>query len=170
MKKVLALLTVTLLLASCGTMERWKERRKTKEETTTTSVTNTTVVEKIDTTVSIKKDSVVAVRPLDDLIKGKPIEATDGGNTVKVSYDPTTGNVRAVGITEAREVPVFMERTTNSDNRTDVAEKKKEFTSTDHKERKNSGYAWGIVTALVAVLIIIVLILIYRKPRDGLRW
>ncbi len=159
---------VTVFLAGCGSLERWKDRRKSKEETTTTSVTNTTVTEKIDTTVKIRKDSVVAVRPLDDLIKGKPIHATDGTNTVKVTYDHTSGNVRAVGITEAREVPVIMERTTKSDNRTDEVATKKEAITTEHTERGANGFQWGFMVAILAVILLVALYVVYRRPRDGL--
>ena len=159
---------MAVFLTGCGSLERWKERRKSKEETTTTSVTNITVTEKIDTTVQIRKDSVVAVRPLDDLIKGKPIHATDGTNTVKVTYDPTSGNVRAVGITEAHEVPVIMERTTNSENKTDEVAIKKEAIKTEHTERGSSGFQWGFMVAILAIILLVALYLVYRRPRDGL--
>lgn len=124
-------------------------------------------VEKIDTVVKVKKDSVVAVRPLDDLIKGKPIEARSGVSSVRVVYDGRTGNVRAVATSEEREIPVNMERITESSNHTDQVATTKEVVRQESKEFKNGGFAWGVILTLLAVLIVGIL-LVYRRARDGL--
>lgn len=166
--RALLILILAVFLGGCGMLEKWKERRKSKETTTTTITTTTTTTEKIDTTVKIRKDSVVAVRPLDDLIKGKPIEATDGTNTVRVTYDPASGNVRAVGITEPHSVPVTMYRTKKSDNRTDEVATKKEIVRTEQIERGSSGFQWGFMVAILAIIVLVALYVFYRRPRDGL--
>jgi len=166
-RSIIALLLVAVFLSGCGTISRWKESRKTKEETQTSSLTTTKTVEKIDTVLKLKKDSVVAVRPIDDLFKGKPIEARDGNSSVRVTYDGSTGNIRAVGISEAREIPVSMERITESSNKVDQVATTKDIVRAETKEYKNSGFAWGVVLTLVVVLLVVIL-LVYRRARYGL--
>lgn len=157
---------ITLLLSGCGMIEKWKERRKTKTDVTETQTTTTEITETIDTSITIKSDSVVAIRPLDDLIKGKSIEARDGNNTVRVTFDPGTGMVRAVGTTEARNVPVKVHKTVKTNDQKAVATKSKEFVIEQTKEKPNVN--WQLITFLLMILLIAGVFL-FRRSRDGLR-
>lgn len=180
MRKLFALLMLAVLVSGCGTLERLKERRDSKHTSNTSTVgkttsnTTTKVVEKADTTIKVKKDSVVAVRPLEDLLQGKPIVATDGNNTVRVTYDPETEIIRAVGITEAHEIPVEIERITTVENETDEVVKSdeavvnKEMVRTEETDRGSSGFQWGFMVAILAIIVLVALYLVYRRPRDGL--
>jgi preprotein translocase subunit SecG len=170
MKNLIILFLLATFLTGCGAMRRQKETNENQNTSITTSATTTTIQEKVDTSVLIKRDSVVAVRPLDDLLNGKPIKATDGKNTVRVTYDKKSGDIRAVGTTEAHSVPVVVDRITTSDNKTkkDVAIKTKEVV-VDEKRAGNNNFLWGIIVTL-SVAVIGLILIISRKARDALRW
>ena len=170
MKNLITLLLLASFLSGCGAMRRNSETNESQNTSITTSATTTTIQEKVDTTVLIKGDSVVAVRPLDDLLQGKPIESTDGKNTVRVTYDKKSGNIRAVGTTETHSVPVVIDRTTTSENKTknDIAFKTKEVI-VEKKRAGSTNFLWGIILTLSIALIGLILI-ISRKARDALRW
>lgn len=169
MKALFTLTIFALLLSGCGTLERYKNRNEVEASSTITSATTTTIQEKVDTSVQIKGDSVVAVRPLDDLLQGKPIKATDGKNTVKVTYDKKTGDVRAVGITEPHQVEVTIDRTTHTKEATqkdDIVKTKDVIV--EEKRKGTSNFLWGIIITL-SILVIILILILSKKARDALR-
>lgn len=170
MSKIIALLLVAIFVSSCGTMKKHHEEHTTSATETTKNDIAKTVTEKVDTTVTIKRDSVVAVRPIDDLLHGKPIQATDGGSTVRVTYDSISGNVRAVGITEEREVPITIDKTTVETDKTTSVAKSNEAIVQESKERKGANFEWSLILILFIIIAVIALYLIFfRRPRDGLR-
>lgn len=163
--RIIAFILAILILSGCGTVETWKERRKNKTNVTETRTTTTEITETIDTSITIKSDSVVAIRPLDDLIKGKPIEARDGNNTVRVIFDSGTGMVRAVGTTEARNIPVKAKKIVKTNDQKAIKTKSKEVVTEQTKEKPQIN--WGLIIFLLMILLMAGVFL-FRRARDGL--
>jgi uncharacterized protein YceK len=176
--KLRALFSIILIitLTGCGTVEKWRDSRHTKSDstavgtTTTNTVTNTTVKDVVDTTVTVKGNEAVAVRPLEDLLNGKPIEATNNSTSVSVVFDKATGTIKATGRTEDRNVDVKINRTTEIKGKTAVESdyksetKLKEAIKTEHKTVEHkSKFWWGFAVAVISIFLLVILILLGRK-------
>lgn len=175
MKKFITLLLL-VSLTGCGTLSRIRDEKKSKTDSTAV-VTNTvkadvvTVTEEvIDTTVQLKADSAVVETPLNTLLDKGVIESTNNGTTVKVTYDKTTGDIRAVGISAERSVPVNMSRKTTTTDKSDtetkskVDVKKKEAVKNEQKTvEQKSKFWWGVAFAFGLILILIIIILLARQ-------
>lgn len=111
-----------------------------KTESTTKSVANldkevtTVITEKVDTHVTIPSVTASVSRPLKELVEKGVIVASNGNTSVAVTYDPTTGTVRAEGKTVEHQVPIQAVKTTlvREDS------KSSETTKTDTKKAENS--------------------------------
>lgn len=174
MKKLLTILLL-VSLTGCGTLTKLRDEKKIKSDSTAV-VTNTVktdivtiIEEKVDTTVTVKGDSAVVVTPLNTLITEGEIETTNNGTTVKVTYNKETGDIRAVGITAERSVPVTINKKTTTTDKSDsqtnskVDVKRKEATKKDevHREQK-SKFWWGFAFAIMLLFILVIIILVGR--------
>lgn len=126
--KKLSILFLWLALASCGLLKKsvyksdvdtstniestLKADVTTKTDTKTNKEIKTVITEKIDTNVIVPGTTASVTRPIAELLEGGVIEASNGETSVKVTYDPTTGSVKAEGKTAKRNVPVKSTKTT----------------------------------------------------------
>ena len=126
--KRLSILLLALILVSCGSFKKTVHKSDvdtntnivstlkadvtTKTDTKTDKEIKTVITEKIDTNVVVPGTTASVTRPIAELIERGVIEASNGETSVKVTYDPTTGSVKAEGKTANRNVPVQSTKTT----------------------------------------------------------
>lgn len=126
--KSLIILLLAVVLTSCGAFKKTtnkselevtaKEVSILKAEVTANTATTTDkgiktlITERIDTNVTIPGTTASVTRPLSEFIEKGIIEASNGETSVKVTYDPTTGSVKAEGKTAEKTVPVQSTKTT----------------------------------------------------------
>lgn len=194
--KILAILILGMFLTSCGTFKKWSHRNEVNNElqvnTASTSDTSvktqsktdrdisTKITEKIDTQISVPKETASVARPLTELIEKGIIQAQDGNTTVEVRYDPTTGTVKAIGTTVAHTIPVQATKTTEvredyksseivkaeGSSTEDVAVKKdEEKTVTDVTTEKKTGDIWTGTLLGIILMLLIILGVAYIKRR-----
>lgn len=124
----LFIILIAFVLTSCGAFKKTTNKSElevtasevstlkadvtTNTSTTTDKGIKTLITERIDTTVTIPGTTASVTRPLIELIERGIIEASNGETTVKVTYDPTTGSVKAEGKTAKRTIPVQSSKTT----------------------------------------------------------
>jgi hypothetical protein len=185
-----------MFLTSCGTFKKWSHRNEVNNElqvnTASTSDTSvktqsktdrdisTKITEKIDTQISVPKETASVARHLTELIEKGIIQAQDGNTTVEVRYDPTTGTVKAIGTTVAHTIPVQATKTTEvredyksseivkaeGSSTEDVAVKKdEEKTVTDVTTEKKTGDIWTGTLLGIILMLLIILGVAYIKRR-----
>jgi len=156
MKNLILFALAIVSLTACGHSKKVTSETDIKTELTASSVlkaeTNVTkdsnldkavttiVTEKIDTNVLVPGTTASVSRPLADLIDNKVIEASNGNTTVLVTYDPTTGTVRAEGKTAEHSVPVQATKTTlvREDLKSSEHEKSSETVSDNHNTKSKA--------------------------------
>lgn len=133
MKTIIAIV-LAIILTGCGSLKKsvHKEATDSSSVVTATDKSTTTITEKADTTVKIKGDTAKASKPLDNLVKGDTLKAESNGTKVEVYFNPTTGRIHAQAITEPKEIPILIDRTTKVENDLRYQEEK-EF----HQEHKD---------------------------------
>lgn len=154
------------MLASCGTMKKTVQKETTDSTSLATKEdkTKTKITEKADTTVRIQGDTAKATKPLDNLIKGDTLKAKSNGTSLEVFYNPKTGDLHAKAITEPKDVPILVDRTTEIHN--DIFEKEEaEFhTATESKdvEREETNVFKQFAWILALIVLLAALYFIYR--------
>lgn len=124
MRKTILFLVIAIL-SSCSVINKHRQLRKSDQKTTIETAVTTVVNEKIDTVITLRPDSVAIERPLTELLEKGVIEATDGAQSVTVSYDKKTGQIRAAGKTSSQRIPVIFERQTVTSAHTSVNQERK---------------------------------------------
>jgi hypothetical protein len=130
MKRAIHYLTILLLLTALASC-------RNKQKIVSSTETTTTITEKVDTTVTVRGDSIKFVTPIQSLIVPKIIETEV--QKVVVAYNAQTGEVSVDAIAKDREVPVNIDRTT----KTTTKEDKREKTITQPERPKQT--FWGRV-------------------------
>lgn len=130
MKYLFAVILV-LSLTSCGTITRLVNSTHKKEHTSIDSINHvkkdslgtskTVIVEKIDTSVSTKKDSAQVSTPLNNLLKGDTQTTDNGDIKVEVSYSPVTKKVTVKATTKPQVIPIRQDRTTTTTTQAKVS-------------------------------------------------
>jgi hypothetical protein len=165
MKHILILL-LAMMLASCGTLRK-NVQKETKDSTSTISTRDKSVsiiTEKIDTSVKLPGDTAKASKPLDNLIKGDTLKASTNGTQLEVYYEPTTGRIHAKAITEPKDVPIIIDRTTKVENDIEREEEAAFHSATEDKQidREETEIlkdaTWLIVVGLIALLVLLYLL------------
>lgn len=175
MKKFITLLLL-VSLTGCGTLSRIRDEKKTKTDSTAVVTQDikadvvTVIEETVDTTLTVKADSAVVETPLNTLLDKGVIESTNNGSTVRVTYDKETGDIRAVGITAERSVPVNLNRKTTTTDKsktqtnTKVDVQKKEAVKNEEKiVQQKSKFWWGFYFAIGLILVLVIVILLARQ-------
>jgi len=173
--RTLTVLLLALTLVGCAGTKKIVETSRTdthtitQETTTERETTLTITTEEIDTTVTIAEQVASVTRPLDELLRGDTISASQNGTSVQVFLDQTTGNITAIGKTEEQKIPVKGTRTTKTrsdrdsrtDSKSDTVTKEREKTTTKEKEPWFDPF-W----VLVLILILGAIFLLYRQCRQ----
>lgn len=159
--RTLLILLLSITLASCGTLT--KSVQKQKSDTTSSVVTEdksiTKITEKADTTVKVKGDTAKASTPLENITRGDTLKAESNGTKVEVFFNPSTGRIHAKAITEPREIPIVVDRTTeiHTDTKQVTETQSHKETVDKHVDRQESNllspWLWGIW--LIALLVLL---------------
>ncbi len=134
----------------------------------------TIITEKIDTNVVVPSTTASVSRPLADLIDNKVIEASNGNTSISVTYDPTTGTVKATGTTAEHSVPIQAEKTTlvREDSKSSEHAKGSEIVNENHNTKSNthtsqeesfkesSSNSIGVWIAIILFLILLIGVII----------
>lgn len=194
--KLILILILSFSMVGCGTFK--KVTNKTDHETTnsidsslkadvttktdakTDKEIKTVITEKIDTHIVVPGTATTVTRPLNELIEKHFIEASDGDISVKVTYDPITGSIKAEGKTAKKTVPVqstkttvvredsqstqAVEKTEQTDNTVKVDSRVTDKTSSKEVDRdtgSNPFTSFGIM--IFIILVIAAIFYLYRR-------
>lgn len=192
--KHLILIIACLSLSACGITKKHietsaQEASLNAESTVKTDVktdatkdtdkkSSTVITEKIDTNITIPENTVTAAKDLDELIRSGVLFAQDGPTSVMVTYDPNTKSIKAVGKTEAHNVPVTSTKTTeideavktteetaisnNTQSNSTINQNEKQETELIDVKRNNVP---GAMLSTLAIVLLIILVLFYVKER-----
>jgi hypothetical protein len=168
--KHLIILLLAMALASCGTLKKTvhKETADSSSVVTKEDKTKTKITEKADTTVRIKGDTAKATKPLENLVKGDTLRAKTNGTSLNVFYNPKTGDVHAEAITEPKDVPIVVDRTTETQNDIREQEERDFHSATEDKQidREETELlkdaTWLIVVGLITLLVLLYLLSRWR--------
>lgn len=174
--RLLTAIIFIIALSGCANVSKWRDSRTSESDSTAvevikeTTATKTTIRDVVDTTVTVKGNEAVAVRPLEELLSGKPIEAENNWTKVYVTYDPETETVRAEARTEDLEVPVKIDRTTETEATSEsVTDSKSEVRSeeavnTEEKIVEQKSKFWlGVAVAVIFMFLLVILIMLARQ-------
>jgi hypothetical protein len=164
--KILLAIFISIALASCGTLSK-SVHKQTTDSTSNVSTRDKSVSiisEKIDTSVKLKGDTAKASKPLENILKGDTLKASTNGTSLEVFYNPTTGQVHAKAITEPKDVPVIMDRTTRIENDIEQDEEYKFHNAIEDKEveREESNLLNPWLYVVWLILALALAYLIYR--------
>lgn len=88
-----------------------------KIEKDSTVETSTKVTEQIDTTITIKSDTLKDVKSISDILRGDTLKSSDNGLIIKIFKD-ATGLLQVVGIVKEKKVIVKSQKVTESSTKT----------------------------------------------------
>lgn len=160
MKRLILSLSLLIALSGCGTIQKHKQKDEHKQTVTIDSAAMTTkkVVEKVDTTVKVSGGNSNGAKPVDNILKGDSLVIEDNTQRVVVDYDPTTGNIRAKAQVKDRNIPIQIDRTTETSEQINVQRATTEETKhqvTDSKKNIGAnGFAWGAITSFLIVFLL----------------
>lgn len=160
MKRLILSLSLLIALTGCGTFRKHHEKDEHKQTVTIDSAAMTTkkVVEKVDTTVKISGGKSNGAKPVDNIVKGDSLVIEDNTQRVVVDYDPLTGNIRAKAVVYDRDVPVQMDRVTETTDQVELHRNAEQETKHEITEKKNEvgadGFAWGAITSFLIVFLL----------------
>lgn len=135
--------------------------RKIEKDSTIESTTKTT--EQIDTTLTLKSDTLSGAKSISDILRGDTLKAAENGLIIKVFKD-ATGLLKAIAIVKEKKVSIQKTKTTetktkivdkgksvaNENVKTKVQVKKKEKNLT--VETKTSYWSWWYLLLLLIPL------------------
>ena len=194
--KLILILILSFSMVGCGTFKKVSNKTDhqstnsidsslkayitTKTDAKTDKEVKTVITEKIDTHIVVPGTATTVTRPLNELIEKHMIETSDGDITVKVTYDPTTGSIKAEGKTAKKTVPVqstkttvvledsqstqAVEKTEQIDNAVKVDSKVTDKTSSKEVDRDsgtNPFTSFGIM--IFIILVIAAIFYLYRR-------
>lgn len=157
--KQLVILLLLFALPGCGIFRKFKDKHELEIKADVVQTVGTTTTEKVDTLIPIKAKKVKVTRPLQEVLEGTPIIATDGPNSVEIKYNKDTKSITAIGSTEAHDVPVVIDRTIQESVQTVDRTATKQNDVVLKTERKtSSGFTFGFMLAVVILLALIILL------------
>jgi hypothetical protein len=122
MKTPLLILAALLALSSCRSVQFHKHKKKEEHRVKVDSVatSHTTITETLDTGIVLPPDTLTGSIKLTDLLAGDSIDVETDAGTLIVKLDPVTKKLKARSTRKPKTVPVKINKTTTTDNRTAV--------------------------------------------------
>jgi hypothetical protein len=126
------------------------------------------ITEKIDTSVKLPGDTAKASAPIENIMRGDTLKAETNGTKLEVFFNPSTGRVHAKAITEPKDVPIIIDRTTRIENDIEREEEAKFHTATEDKQvdRNESNLLNPWLWLIWLILVLVVAYLVWRfRPK-----
>ena len=157
-----------LFLTSCGSKNKLKHKVDTKTDSTAIvkSVITSTITEKLDTNIVIKKDSLKRIITVNQLNKGDTIKTHENNITIETYEDPKTKNITEKIVTDPKLVHAFIDKETKSAETINAdVHVKKDITEKDITVER-SGLSWKVWAVIIFfVLLLLVLLYLYLRKK-----